>query len=190
TLAFHGEQLNEAKLGVMTTLIGAPVVSAIVLRATRKLPTGVRLRAIVGSSELFVDLAEPIDPERDHIRGPQQAAVTLVEYGDFECPYCGQAEAVIRELLVDFGEVRYVWRHLPLNDVHPHAQVAAEAAEAAAEQGRFWEMYDRLLSHQDHLTIRDLIRDAELLNLDVDEFREYLKKRKGSARISEDVESA
>ena len=74
----------------------------------------------------------PVDPERDHVRGPDRAPVTLVEYGDFECPYCGQAEPVVRELLADYGDLRYVWRHLPLTDVHPHAQLAAEGAEAAA----------------------------------------------------------
>ena len=77
--------------------------------------------------------------------------MTVVEYGDFECPYCGQAEPMIRELLADFGDLRYVWRHLPLNDVHPNAQLAAEAAEAAAAQGGFWEMHDLLLEHQDAL---------------------------------------
>ena len=81
--------------------------------------------------------------------------MTLVEYGDYECPYCGQAELVIRELLDSFGDdVRYVWRHLPLNDVHPNAQMAAEAAEAATAQGAFWEMNDKLLQHQDELTPR------------------------------------
>ncbi len=77
--------------------------------------------------------------------------MTLVEYGDFECPYCGMAEPVVRELLRDYGEVRYVWRNLPLTDVHPQAQLAAEAAEAAGAQGKFWEMHDLLLDHQDHL---------------------------------------
>ena len=80
--------------------------------------------------------------------------MTVVEYGDFECPFCGRAETIMRELLLDFADVRYVWRHLPLNDVHPHAQLAAEAAEAAAEQGRFWEMHDLLLDHQDALEPR------------------------------------
>ena len=145
TLAFHGQQLDEAKLGVLTTLVGAPLMSALVLRATRKLPRTLQLRALIGSAEQIVDLAVPVDPERDHIRGPEDAAVTLLEYGDLECPYCGQAEVVIRELLADFGEVRYVWRHLPLNDVHPQAQIAAEATEAAAAQGKFWEMHDSLL---------------------------------------------
>ena len=97
--------------------------------------------------------------------------MTVVEYGDFECPYCGQAEPVVRELLADFGDVRYVWRHLPLNDVHPHAQLAAEASEAAAAQGAFWEMHDLLLEHQDELSVRDLIRYAEELGLDVERFQ-------------------
>jgi Na+/H+ antiporter NhaA len=190
TLAFHGQALDEAKLGVLSTLVGAPVLSAIVLRLTRKLPRGMRLRAIVGSSAVIVDLAVPVDPERDHIRGPEDASVTLLEYGDLECPFCGQAETVIRELLRDFGDLRYVWRHLPLNDVHPQAQIAAEAAEAAAAQGHFWEMHDALLSHQDHLKVRDLVAEAENLGLDVDRFRAHLRKRKGLPHIAEDVESA
>ena len=191
TLAFHGPELAEAKLGILTTLVGAPLVSWIVLRATRKLPRERRLRALVGSSEVIVDLAVPVDLERDHVRGPDDASVTLVEYGDLECPYCGQAEAVIRELLLEFGgELRYVWRHLPLNDVHPHAQIAAEAAEAAAAQGRFWDMHDSLLSHQDRLMVKDLVADAEALGLDVDDFREYIRKNKAAERLAEDVESA
>jgi Na+/H+ antiporter NhaA len=190
TLAFHGPELADAKLGVLSTLIAAPLASALVLRATRKLPGTLRTRAIIGASETIVDLAVPVDPERDHIRGPEGATVTLVEYGDLECPYCGQAEPVIRELLADFGELRYVWRHLPLNDVHPHAQVAAEAAEAAAAQGRFWDMHDLLLRQQDDLGIRSLIRAAGTLGLDADAFGEHLRKRKGAAHIAEDVESA
>jgi protein-disulfide isomerase len=131
-----------------------------------------------------------VDPDRDHIRGPSEALVTLLEYGDLECPYCGQAERVIRELLSDFGELRYVWRHLPLNDVHPNAQLAAEAAEAASAQGRFWEMHDMLFHHQDALRLRDLLGYAEELGLDLERFREHLRKRKGASRIAEDVESA
>ena len=101
--------------------------------------------------------------------------MTVVEYGDFECPYCGQAEPVVRELLADFGDVRYVWRHLPLTDVHPHAQLAAEAAEAAAAQGAFWPMHDLLLDHQGALTARDLIRYAGQLDLDPNQFRDDLR---------------
>jgi Na+/H+ antiporter NhaA len=190
TLAFHGRELDEAKLGVLTTLVGAPLVTLLVLRATRKLPRTVQIRALFGNAEQIVDLVVPVDPERDHIRGPDDAAVTLVEYGDLECPYCGQAETVIRELLSDFGDLRYVWRHLPLNDVHPQAQIAAEATEAAAAQDKFWEMHDSLLTHQDRLRVMDLVDDARALGLDVDRFRDDIRKRKGSDRIAEDVESA
>ena len=111
-----------------------------------------RARQLARTADDIIDLAEDVDPARDHIRGAADAPVTLIEYGDFQCPYCGQAEAVIRELLASFGDdLRYVWRHLPLNDVHPNAQMAAEAAEAAAAQGKFWPMHDLLLAHQDAL---------------------------------------
>jgi len=116
--------------------------------------------------------------------------VTLVEYGDFECPYCGMAEPVIRDLLRDFGDLRYVWRHLPLNDVHPHAQIAAEAAEAAGSQGRFWEMHDRLLANQDKLSPTDLANHAGELGLDVERFWHELRHRQHAPRVDRDVESA
>ena len=117
------------------------------------------------------------------------APVTLVEYGDFECPYCGQAEEVIRELLDEQGDdLRYVWRHLPLEDVHEHAQLAAEASEAAGAQGAFWEMHDELLGHQDALQPRDLVAAAERLGLDVDRFREDVRRREFAPRIAEDVD--
>jgi Na+/H+ antiporter NhaA len=190
TLAFHGVELEEAKLGVLTAALGACALTWLVVRATQWLPRPLRLRAILGTAQTLVDLAVPVDDERDHIRGPEDAPVTLVEYGDFECPYCGQAEPIIRELLADFGDLRYVWRHLPLNDVHPHAQLAAEASEAAASQGKFWEMYDLMLAHQDALTVRDLIGYAGELGLDADRFREALRKRKYMPRLAEDLESA
>ena len=116
--------------------------------------------------------------------------MTLVEYGDFECPYCGQAESVVRELLADFGDLRYVWRHLPLNDVHPRAQLAAEASEAAAAQGAFWPMHDLLIEHQDRLDPKDLIRYAERLGLDTESFTEDLKSHRWSDHVAADVESA
>ena len=190
TLAFHGTELEEAKLGVLSTAILAPLVAWMVSRVTVMLPRGLRTRALVGTAESIVDLAVPVDPERDHIRGPEDAAVTLLEYGDLECPYCGQAEPMIRELLSDFGDLRYVWRHLPLSDVHPNAQLAAEATEAAAGQGKFWEMHDTLLEHSDDLRLRSLLRYADELGMDPERFRAYLRKRKGASRIAEDVESA
>ncbi|HYZ79648.1 MAG TPA: Na+/H+ antiporter NhaA [Solirubrobacteraceae bacterium] len=190
SLAFTGQRLDEAKLGVLTTVVLAPALSWAIIYVTSRLPKKLKLRLLIGRGEAIVDLAVPVDPERDHIRGPEDAEVTLVEYGDLECPYCGQAETVIRELLSDFGDLRYVWRHLPLNDVHPHAQLAAEASEAAGAQGRFWEMHDLMLSHQDHLTLRDIVGYARELGLDIDRFKEHLRKRKGAAHIAEDVESA
>ena len=144
----------------------------------------------MGAAEPLVDLYIDIDSERDHIRGPLDAPVTVVEYGDFECPYCGQAEPIMRELLHDFGDVRYVWRHLPLNDVHPNTQLAAEAAEAAADQGAFWEMHDLLLAHQDALRPNDLLGYAELLGLDLERFTDDLREHTGAARVAEDVDSA
>ena len=191
TIAFDGPRLDEAKLGVIGTAILAPIVAWAVTRAIARLPDYVRARQISGTAEALLDLAEDVDPERDHIRGAATAAVTLVEYGDYECPYCGQAEVVVRELLDEFGdELRYVWRHLPLNDVHQNAQLAAEAAEAAAAQGSFWEMHDRLLVNQDALIARDLKQHAEAIGLDVPRFVDDLHRRKYVDRVSEDVASA
>jgi Na+/H+ antiporter NhaA len=190
TLAFHGVQLEEAKLGVLSGAFAASAVTWLLFRATAYLPRRSRVRALLGSSEPITDLYLDVDPERDHIRGPIDAPVTVVEYGDLECPYCGQAEPVLRQLRDEFADVRYVWRHLPLNDVHPRAQVAAEASEAAANQDAFWEMHDLLLDHQDALDLDDLIGYAERLGLDVDRFTEDLRTRSGASRVADDVESA
>jgi Na+/H+ antiporter NhaA len=189
-LAFHGTELAEAKVGVLSAALVASVLTWLVFRATSMLPRRLRIRALLGTAELVTDLAVPVDPERDHVRGPDEAPVTLLEYGDFECPYCGMAEASIRELLRDLGDVRYVWRHLPLNDVHLHASLAAEASEAAAEQGAFWPMHDLLLEHQDALTRDALIGYADELGLDVARFRQALEEREGAARVAEDVDGA
>ncbi|MFJ2645528.1 Na+/H+ antiporter NhaA [Streptomyces sp. NPDC087420] len=190
TLAFHGDQLEEAKIGTLSALICAFLVTWAVTAVIGLLPRKRRNRALLGTSEQIVDLAVPVDPDRDKVRGPRDAPVTVVEYGDFECPYCGRAESVIRDLLADFGDVRYVWRHLPLTDVHPQAQLASEASEAAAEQGAFWEMHDVLLDHQEALRPQDLHRYAEELGLDVERFRKHLRKHMGAARVGEDVDSA
>jgi len=189
-LAFRGDQLAQAKVGVLSAALCASLLTWLVFRATALLPRRQRIRALFGTAESIVDLAVPVDPDRDHIRGPEDALVTLVEYGDFECPYCGLAEPVVRQLLRDFGDVRYVWRHLPLNDVHPHAQLAAEAAEAAAAQGAFRELYEKLLAHQDALTRDDLIGYAAELGLDTERFADDLDDHAGAARIAEDVDSA
>jgi len=190
TLAFDGRQLEEAKLGILSAALGAALLTWLLFRATALLPRRLRIRALLGIAEPLVDLYIDVAPERDHIRGPLDAPVTVLEYGDFECPYCGQAEPVVRELLRNFGDVRYVWRHLPLNDVHPRAQLAAEAAEAAAEQGAFWQLHDLLLDHQDALRPDDLVAYAEQLGLDIERFTNHLRGHAGAARVAEDVDSA
>jgi Na+/H+ antiporter NhaA len=191
SLAFDGSQLEQAKLGVLAAAIVSPLVAWAIFQVVKRLPDEVRARQIASTYEDLLDLSEDVDPERDHIRGSQQGPVTLVEYGDYECPYCGRAEVVVRELLDSFGDdLRYVWRHLPLNDVHPNAQMAAEAAEAAGAQGPFWEMNDRLLQHQDQLSPADLRRHAEELGLDVDRFWDDLRRREYADRVADDVASA
>jgi protein-disulfide isomerase len=115
--------------------------------------------------------------------------VTIVEYGDFQCPNCGQAEPVVRDLLTD-DDIRYVWRQLPLTDVHPQADLAAEASEAAAAQGKFWEMHDLLLDRQDRLRITDLLQYADELGLDRDQFHDQVKRHVFAGRVAQHVESA
>ncbi|GAA0361625.1 Na+/H+ antiporter NhaA [Microbispora corallina] len=190
TLAFRGPQLEEAKFGILAAALCASLLTWALSRATFRLPPKVKARALLGTAESIVDLAAPVDPDRDHLRGPQDAPVTVVEYGDFECPYCGQAEPIVRELLAGFADVRYVWRHLPLHDVHPSAQLAAEAAEAAAEQGAFWEMHDILLQHQGELLVPHLITYAEEIGIDVERFQRDLEGHIGADRIAEDIDSA
>jgi Na+/H+ antiporter NhaA len=191
TLAFHGEQLEQAKIGVLATALISPVLARLVFAVMTRLSDETRARQLGATADALVDLAEDIDPELDHIRGRPDAPVTLVEYGDFECPYCTRAAPVIEELLDRFtGELRYVFRHLPLNDVHPNAQAAAEASEAAAEQGAFWEMRERLLANPDELSPADLTRHAAELGLDVDDFAEDVRRRRHTHRIARDVQSA
>ena len=126
-------------------------------------------------------LDAPFDPERDHYLGDPDAPYQLVEYGDYECPYCGRATGMIRELRERMGdEMVYVYRHLALVDVHPHAELAAEAAEAAAAQDKFWEMHVELYDHQGDLDIEDLIGYAGKLGMDVDRFVEDVQSGKFS----------
>ncbi len=192
SLSFTGRILDEAKVGALATVLVAPAVGWAMLRLVRRLPSNVRARQLAQTAGDILDLSEDVDPGRDHIRGPDDALVTLVEYGDFECPYCGRAEGVIRELLASSagGDVRYVWRHLPLNDVHPYAQIAAEASEAASEQGSFWPMHDVLLRHQGDLRPDDLGAYAAELGLDADRLMDGVRRREYEPRVSEDVVSA
>lgn len=134
-------------------------------------------------------LSLPVSP-RDHSLGPVNAPVTLIEYGDFECPHCAAAYPVIRSLLETLdGRVRFVFRHFPITVSHDHAQKAAEAAEAAAEQGKFWEMYDLLFQHQDELDSDSLIRYAGELGLDVDKFTSGFLAGQFAERVYEDLTS-
>jgi diadenylate cyclase len=129
---------------------------------------------------------EPVGA-RDHARGPSDAPVTLVKYGDYECPYCGEAHPVLKELQQRVGEqVRFVFRHFPLDSVHPRARLAAQAAEAAASQGRFWEMHDLLYENQNKLSEEDLNRYAAKLGLDLRRFEEDLASDHHAWRIEED----
>ena len=187
--AFTGRHLTEATLGALTAALVSGVVTWVVYRLLRALPQQRRARALLGDRSLIQDLVPEVDVEHDHIRGPLTSPITVIEFGDFECPHCGEAEPVVRALLAD-ADIRYVWRHLPLTDVHPQAQLAAEAAEAAAAQGAFWEMHDLLLTRQDHLRLADLLRYAGELGLDIERFHDDLKRRRHEARVASDVESA
>ena len=187
--AFTGAQLAEAKLGVLSAAVLSASLTWIVYRLTGLLSPAKRAKALQGDLRLIQDLIPEVDVERDHIRGPLDASITVIEFGDFECPYCGQAEPVARDLLAD-TDLRFVWRHLPLTDVHPAAQLAAEAAEAAAEQGKFWEMHDLLLQRQENLKPADLVQYAADLNLDVDRFHDDLMRHVHEKRVAQDVESA
>ena len=191
SLAFRGPQLQEAKLGVLSAALLAAVATWTVFRVTDLLPRRFRLRALLGSSEPIVDLAVAVDDEHDHIRGPLDAlrspssstptsSARTAAWPSRSSASCWPAT----------GDVRYVWRHLPLNDVHPSAQLAAEAAEAAAAQGAFWEMHDRLLAHQEKLRVPDLLGFAGELGLDDERFADDLRRHAGAARIARDVDSA
>ncbi|MGV4886038.1 Na+/H+ antiporter NhaA [Streptomyces viridosporus] len=136
-------------------------------------------------------LDRPVDPATDHVTGPPDAPLTLVEYGDFECPFCARATGVAQELRQRFGDrLRYVFRHLPLLDVHPHSELAARAAVAADAQGRFWQMHDLLFAHQDQLEFEDIVGYAAQLGLDVERFLEDLDSERTAARVRADVASA
>jgi protein-disulfide isomerase len=124
---------------------------------------------------------------RDHVLGSRTAPVTLLEYGDYECPFCGAAHLVVKQLLrIKDDEVAYAYRHFPMTQIHPHAQQAAEAAEAASEQGRFWEMHDLLFTHQDRLGVGDLLGYAAELRLDVARFALDLDAHTYAPRVRED----
>jgi protein-disulfide isomerase len=132
-------------------------------------------------------LAVPVSEDRDHIGEPRIAPVTLVEYGDYECPYCGQAYYVVKELEQRAGNLmKLVFRNFPLTTVHPHAERAAEAAEAAGAQGKFWEMHDLLYENQQALEDEDLMKYAAWAGLDINRFVRDLREGRHLTRIRED----
>jgi protein-disulfide isomerase len=132
-------------------------------------------------------LTVPVTPGRDHVQGPADAPVTLVEYGDYECPYCGAAYPIVKDLQARMGnQLRFVFRNFPISTSHPHAEHAAEAAEAAAAQGQFWPMHDLLYEHQRHLTDDDLRGYAERIGLDAERFERELAEHIHAARVHED----
>ncbi len=134
-------------------------------------------------------LTQPVG-KRDHIQGPTDAAVTLVEYGDYECPHCGRAYPIVKAILRQMGpRLRFVYRNFPLRESHPHAEQAAEAAEAAGAQGKFWEMHDRLFERQFALEGEHLIEYAGDLGLDVARFRKELGSGVYAPRVREDFRS-
>jgi len=134
-------------------------------------------------------LAPPVSA-RDHVIGPEDAPVTLVEYGDYQCPYCGMAYPIVNAVREEMGDdLRFVFRHFPITTIHPYAEGAAEAAEAAGAQGQFWEMHDWLFEHQDSLAPSDIVKAAGLLELDVDRFVADLTQHRFAPRVREDFMS-
>ena len=135
-------------------------------------------------------LTLPVADDRDHVQGPADAAVTLLEYGDYECPFCGAAYPIVKQVQETMGErLRFVFRNFPITTAHPHAEQAAEAAEAAAAQGQFWPMHDLLYENQRHLETDDLIAYAGRLGLDVSRFQRELADHVHAARVREDFMS-
>jgi protein-disulfide isomerase len=131
-----------------------------------------------------------VNAERDHILGPADAPVTLVEYGDFECPFCGRSYPAVQQIRRELGDrLRFVFRHFPRPE-HPHARHAAEAAEAAAAQGHFWQMHDLLFEHQSALEDKDLVGYAAAISLDVGRFEHELTTHVYLERVHADLQSA
>jgi protein-disulfide isomerase len=141
----------------------------------------------MSTTEWEAVLTMPVTEDRDHIQGPAGAAVTLVQYGDYECPYCGEAYPIIKDVQARMGDrLRFVFRNFPITTSHPHAEQAAEAAETAAAQGRFWQMHDLLYENQKRLRDQDLHAYAERLGLDVELFDKEMAEHVHSGRVHED----
>jgi protein-disulfide isomerase len=149
------------------------------------------MRSTGSSEKENTKLTVPVNIGSDHVRGSINAPITLVEYGDYECPYTGKAYPIVKEIMRQFGDdkIRLVFRNFPLNEIHPHAQHAAEAAEAAAAQDKFWEMHDYLFEHQKALDDKHLVEYAQKLGLDVDKFKRNLSEHVYASLINESLKS-
>ncbi|RFA19010.1 Na+/H+ antiporter NhaA [Subtercola boreus] len=170
---------DEARVGVLAASVIAFALGSAIFRIVDRVQPPSRMSLV---------LARPIDPQRDHIRGPVDAPLTLVEYGDFECPFCSRATGSIDEVRAHFGDqLQYVWRHLPLTRVHPHALLAARASEAAAAQGRFFELAPLMFAHQNDLELDDLLGYAASLDLDLDRFEEDMRSSEVVNRVRDDA---
>ncbi|PZH02143.1 Na+/H+ antiporter NhaA [Streptomyces sp. NTH33] len=184
-LAFEDPVLRaQATVGVLLAAVFATVLGRVAFR----------LAAVLRGetdADLPHTLDRPVDPATDHVKGPVDAPLTLVEYGDYECPFCAHATGVAQELRQRFGDrLRYVYRHLPLPDVHPNAELAARAAVAADAQGRFWQMHDLLFTQQNELEFDDIVGYAAQAGLDVERFLRDLDSEETAARVRADAASA
>ncbi|MGD9618766.1 MAG: Na+/H+ antiporter NhaA [Mycolicibacterium sp.] len=178
------DRQDQARIGVLGASLIAFVLGWAFFRVTDRLSP---------PEPVGFTLLRPVDPDRDHIRGEPDAALTLVEYGDFECPFCSRATGAIDEVLEHFGaELRYVWRHFPLERAHPRAFDSALASEAAALQGRFWEMAHELFEHQDDLEWPDIYRHAVAAGCEVEQFDRDVRVHSSTVlhRVTDDAEDA
>jgi Na+/H+ antiporter NhaA len=184
--AFAGSQLADAKLGVLGTAVLAPLIAGLAFRTGKQRP----LEGPEPAKLSVPDLATDVDAE-DHILGALASPVTVTMYGSFGCVFSAAAAAAVREVLDRFpGKLRYVYRHLPLDDVLPGAELAAEAAEAAAAQGEFWSMHDQLAREQGTVTLESIYKAARDTRLDLDQFFADLGTHAHRARIDRDIVSA
>jgi Na+/H+ antiporter NhaA len=176
---------DAAKVGVLAASLLAALLATVLFRIAAR-------RTDDGGSDLPETLDRPVDPSIDHIRGDEDAPLTLVEYGDYECPFCGRATDVVDELFERFGpdELRYAFRHVPNPGRHENAELAAQAAEAAGAQGRFWEMHEALFDHQDALSFDRIIDLAQELGLDLDRFIDDLQEQVHAEHVRLDAASA
>ncbi len=170
---------NEARVGVLAASVIAFLISTVLFRVSDSLRPGL---------ETGQRLVRPVNPQRDHVFGRPDAKYTIVEYGDFQCPFCLKASGSIPEVQRELGdELRYVWRHAPLTQQHPNALAGAEASEAASLQGKFFEFERALFADQDNQRPSDIIRIARDLDLDVDRFERDLESAEVTARVRDDM---